>query len=239
MFVEIIKEPYISAAAPQGLLLPADLHTGRRVMKQASLEIHHCGEQRRFTPSLLLLLPLPPPLLLSPFFFLKFLFFFLSRSFGLLNALYYSWVQTQHKPDELASCQTWAPTSWLRLSFLSVFCSRLAVASWLNWKFTVALFVSRRAKLTSKLTLLAVLCFLFLAFQENIRFTFSLIWYLCVDGRTLKLGHVSLVQYWSRIVSLPLSICLPFYTDECFNSLLIAFILDTFYFLKVQHSTYF
>lgn len=61
VFVEIIKEPYISAAAPQGLLLPADLHTGRRVMKQASLEIHHCGEQRRFTPSLLLLLLLPLP----------------------------------------------------------------------------------------------------------------------------------------------------------------------------------
>lgn len=52
VFVEIIKEPYISAAAPQGLLLPADLHTGRRVMKQASLEIHHCGEPRRFSPSL-------------------------------------------------------------------------------------------------------------------------------------------------------------------------------------------
>lgn len=53
VFVEIIKEPYISAAAPQGLLLPADLHTGRRVMKQASLEIHHCGEPKCFSPSLL------------------------------------------------------------------------------------------------------------------------------------------------------------------------------------------
>lgn len=38
VFVEIIKEPYISAADPQGLLLPADLPVGRWVMKQASLE---------------------------------------------------------------------------------------------------------------------------------------------------------------------------------------------------------
>lgn len=67
VFVEIIKEPYISAAAPQGLLLPADLHTGRRVMKQASLEIHHCGEQRRFTPT-----PLSSSL---PFSFSSFYFF--------------------------------------------------------------------------------------------------------------------------------------------------------------------
>lgn len=63
VFVDIIKEPYISAAAPQGLLLPADLHTGRWVMKQASLEIHHCEEPRRFSPSL-------PPTLFS-FFFLS------------------------------------------------------------------------------------------------------------------------------------------------------------------------
>lgn len=70
VFVEIIKEPYISPAAPKGLLLPADLHTGRRVMKQASLEIHHCGEPRQFS------LSFPP----TPLFFclLKF-FFFLSH----------------------------------------------------------------------------------------------------------------------------------------------------------------
>lgn len=53
VFVEIIKEPYISAWAPQGLVLPADLHAGRRVMKQAWLEIHHCGKPRRFSPSVL------------------------------------------------------------------------------------------------------------------------------------------------------------------------------------------
>lgn len=64
--MEIIKEPYISAAAPQGLLLPADLHTGRRVMKQASLEIHRFGEPRRFSPSLP---PTPLSFLISQVFF--------------------------------------------------------------------------------------------------------------------------------------------------------------------------
>lgn len=90
VFVEIIKEPYISAAAPQGLLLPADLHPGRRVMKQASLEIHHCGEPRRFSPLLSLFLPL-----LSPFS----LFF----SFGLLNVLQY--IGFKQSIHELTSCQ--------------------------------------------------------------------------------------------------------------------------------------
>lgn len=75
VFVEIIKEPYISAAAPQGLLLPADLNTGRRVMKQASLEIHHCGEPKRFFPSL-------PPTLFSFFFLFFFSFFALSLCFA-------------------------------------------------------------------------------------------------------------------------------------------------------------
>lgn len=110
VFVEIIKEPYISAAAPQGLLLPADLHTGRRVMKQASLEIHHCGEPRRFSPSL-------PPTLLSLFFLTFFFFLFFCLSFGLLNVLQYIWfkrsiycmnsrlvrLQSQHH-DSLALC---------------------------------------------------------------------------------------------------------------------------------------
>lgn len=83
VFVEIIKEPYISPAAPKGLLLPADLHTGRRVMKQASLEIHHCGEPRQFS------LSFPP----TPLFFclLKFFFLPLSQSFGLLNVLQCFW----------------------------------------------------------------------------------------------------------------------------------------------------
>lgn len=83
VFVEIIKEPYISPAAPKGLLLPADLHTGRRVMKQASLEIHHCGEPRQFS------LSFPP----TPLFFclLKFFFLPLSQSFVLLNVMQCFW----------------------------------------------------------------------------------------------------------------------------------------------------
>lgn len=94
VFVEIIKEPYISAAAPQGLLLPADLHTGRRVMKQASLEIHHCGEPRRFSPSL-------PPTLLSLFFL----------TFWSIECATVHLVQTQHILHEFTSCQTSVPTS--------------------------------------------------------------------------------------------------------------------------------
>lgn len=84
VFVEIIKEPYISAAAPHGLLLPADLHTGRRVMKQASLEIHRFGEPRQFSPSL-------PPTLLSLLLSRVFFFFLSCLTFGLLNALQYIW----------------------------------------------------------------------------------------------------------------------------------------------------
>lgn len=103
VFVEIIKEPYISAAAPQGLLLPADLHTGRRVMKQASLEIHHCGEPRRFSPSL-------PPTLLSLFFLTFFFSFFLSQFWSIECATVHL-VQTQHILHEFTSCQTSVPTS--------------------------------------------------------------------------------------------------------------------------------
>lgn len=90
VFVEIIKEPYISAAAPQGLLLLADLYTGRRVIKQASLEIHHCGEPRRFFPSL-------PPTLLS-LFFLK-CFFSLSLSLGFAKHL------VKNSTHEFTFCQ--------------------------------------------------------------------------------------------------------------------------------------
>lgn len=104
VFVEIIKEPYISAAAPQGLLLPADLHTGRRVMKQASLEIHHCGEPRRFSPS-------RPPTLLS-LFFLKFFFFFFSLpSFRSVECATAHLVQTQNILHKLSSCQPSVATS--------------------------------------------------------------------------------------------------------------------------------
>lgn len=42
VFVDVIKEPYISAAAPQGLLLLADPCAGRWLMKRASLRTHRC-----------------------------------------------------------------------------------------------------------------------------------------------------------------------------------------------------
>ena len=100
--MEIIKEPYISAAAPQGLLLPADLHTGRRVMKQASLEIHRFGEPRRFSPSL-------PPTPLS--FLISQVFFSFLSHFWSVKCATVPLVQTQHSLHELTSCQTSVPAS--------------------------------------------------------------------------------------------------------------------------------
>lgn len=116
VFVEIIKEPYISAAAPHGLLLPADLHTGRRVMKQASLEIHRFGEPRQFSPYL-------PPTLLSLLLSRVFFFFSFLSHFWSVKCATVHLVQTQHSLRELTSCQTSVPASWLTAWLVGVsFC---------------------------------------------------------------------------------------------------------------------
>lgn len=55
----LLKSRIFLPEPPPDPLLPADLHTGRRVMKQALLEIHHRGEPRRFSPSSSSLSPRP------------------------------------------------------------------------------------------------------------------------------------------------------------------------------------
>lgn len=117
-----IKEPYISAGAPQGLLLPADLHTGRRVIKQASLEIHHCRRAKA-----ILLPPSIPPTSSSSHsplrFFLSFsssLFLFLSPA--LLNVLQCIWFK--QSTYERTSCRSSVPAKMLHRQFDISVCSQ-------------------------------------------------------------------------------------------------------------------
>lgn len=64
---------HISAAVLQDLPLLADIHTGRSVIKQASLEIHHCSALRQISATLLLL----------------FFFFYFCLCFSQFNVLQY------------------------------------------------------------------------------------------------------------------------------------------------------
>lgn len=98
VFVEITEESYISAAVLQDLPLLADIHTGRRVIKPASLEIHHCRALRQFSAILL---------------------FFLSLFWSIECATVHLF-QTQRCLRELTSCQTSVKKSCLSGTLLSV-----------------------------------------------------------------------------------------------------------------------
>lgn len=119
-----LPRSHISAAVLQDLPLLADIHTGRWVIKQASLEIHHCSALRQISATLLLL----------------FFFFCFCLCFSQFNVLHYGTsVSNTEEPAQTHILSNFSHNIMPLRRFAVSFCCSITTRL-LKWEFDIIWF---------------------------------------------------------------------------------------------------